>query len=167
MNNFRNTYATSADFCRVFESEMDRLYLLAFLLLADHASAEQCFLHVLEAVREDKAVFKPSVSRWIRHRLIQDALQRVFEESSSEHVRDFWYEESNVAPYIDAIVQMDALERFGFVLVVLEGYSTKECSLLLGSHIKEVTDATLHALGAVGTQMNDVRVIGQSLKASA
>ncbi len=41
-------YATSADFCRIFESDMNRLYLLCYLLTADHGIAEECFVRGLE-----------------------------------------------------------------------------------------------------------------------
>jgi len=39
---FRADYANRADFCEVFEKEMKPLYLLAFLLTADHKQAELC-----------------------------------------------------------------------------------------------------------------------------
>ena len=41
IENFRADYAKYADFCEVFEKDIKRLYLLAFLLTADHKQAEQ------------------------------------------------------------------------------------------------------------------------------
>jgi len=37
-------YAGARDFCRIFAEEMNGLYQLAFLLTADPAKAEQCFV---------------------------------------------------------------------------------------------------------------------------
>lgn len=39
MDNSRAEYATHADFCKVFERDMKPLYLLAFLLTANHQDA--------------------------------------------------------------------------------------------------------------------------------
>ena len=41
-------YATTNDFRRIFDENMNSLYLLAFLLTADHGRAEQCFVSGLE-----------------------------------------------------------------------------------------------------------------------
>src|SRR5260370_9906772 len=37
-------YTTRADFCRIFQQEMKPFYLLAFMLTANHAKAEQCYV---------------------------------------------------------------------------------------------------------------------------
>jgi hypothetical protein len=39
----KNDYATSQCFCDLFAEEANGLYLLSFLLTADHRKAEQCF----------------------------------------------------------------------------------------------------------------------------
>jgi hypothetical protein len=41
--NFRADYAKHADFCEVFQRDMKPLYLLAFLLTANHKEAERWF----------------------------------------------------------------------------------------------------------------------------
>ena len=41
-------YATRSDFCRIFEKDMNRLYLLCFLLTADPSLAEKSFIRGLE-----------------------------------------------------------------------------------------------------------------------
>jgi hypothetical protein len=48
IENFRADYAKRADFCEIFEKDMKRLYLLAFLLTADHKQAEHCFASTVE-----------------------------------------------------------------------------------------------------------------------
>src|SRR5215510_1726681 len=50
--------ATREDFCRLFEAEMKPLYLLAFLLTANHAEAEQCFVSGIDDAAKGNRVFK-------------------------------------------------------------------------------------------------------------
>src|SRR5690242_19210671 len=66
MEGTRTAYATKSDFSRVLTAEMDRLYLLAFLLTADHALAEQSFTTVAENAFSAKPVFKGWVHSWLR-----------------------------------------------------------------------------------------------------
>jgi hypothetical protein len=40
--------ANRPDFCRVLEQELKPLYLLAFLLTANHRTAEQCFVATVD-----------------------------------------------------------------------------------------------------------------------
>ena len=51
-------YATADDFRRIFDENMNSLYLLAFLLTADHGRAEQCFVSGLEDAVGSNRVFK-------------------------------------------------------------------------------------------------------------
>jgi hypothetical protein len=41
-------YASSDDFCRIFNEEAGELYLLSFLLTANRDKAEQCFISGLD-----------------------------------------------------------------------------------------------------------------------
>src|SRR5580700_12275377 len=52
------SYATGADFCRIFKRDMNSLYLLSFLLTGDHAIAEKCFVRGLEVSSKSHPVFK-------------------------------------------------------------------------------------------------------------
>jgi hypothetical protein len=51
-------YATCADFCTVFNDDVDRLYTLALLLTADREMAEHCFLSGFEDCIDSKTVFR-------------------------------------------------------------------------------------------------------------
>ena len=42
-----NPYPTVTDFLRTFNEEMHSLYLLSFLLTADHDKAEQCLVSAM------------------------------------------------------------------------------------------------------------------------
>src|SRR5690348_5437519 len=64
-------YATSADFCRVFNDDMDHLYACAFLLLADHTQAEQCFVKSLEDCLAVGPVFSDWAERYARRTMVK------------------------------------------------------------------------------------------------
>jgi hypothetical protein len=57
-------YATRADFCRIFEKDMNHLYLLSFLLTGDHALAQGCFVRGLEDSAKGNPVFKECAQSW-------------------------------------------------------------------------------------------------------
>jgi hypothetical protein len=54
-----------------------RLYLLSYLLTADHAKAEQCIAAGLEFTAEDNAAFRDWAHSWARRIVIHDALQLI------------------------------------------------------------------------------------------
>jgi hypothetical protein len=59
-----STYATTTDFCQIFETDMNRLYRLSFLLTGDEPVAEQCFLGGLQMAQEGNPVFKTWAEAW-------------------------------------------------------------------------------------------------------
>src|SRR5271166_4326506 len=68
-------YATSANFCRVFQEDMNGLYLLSFLLTADREKAEQCFVSGLEDSVEGSPVFKEWARSWARRAIVRNAVR--------------------------------------------------------------------------------------------
>jgi len=68
-------YANSDDFRRIFDEDMNSLYLLAFLLTADREKAEQCFVAGLEDSVEGNPVFKEWARSWARRAIIQNAVR--------------------------------------------------------------------------------------------
>src|SRR6266446_3483017 len=74
---FRADYAMRADFCAVFEEDMKPLYLLAFLLTANHKEAEQCFASTVEEAFKKQAVFKEWARTWVKRKLIERDRHRV------------------------------------------------------------------------------------------
>ena len=63
----KNDYATSQHFCKMFTEDTNSLYLLSFLLTADHDKAEQCFVAGLDdCVRDDSSVFGEWSHAWAR-----------------------------------------------------------------------------------------------------
>src|ERR1700730_3444644 len=78
MDNFRADYATSADFCQVFENNTSQLYLLAFLLTVNHKDAERCFAATIDAAFKEHAVFKRWAPTWVKRTLIKNAIEIAF-----------------------------------------------------------------------------------------
>lgn len=146
-------YATGSDFCKIFQSDMNHLYLLAFLLTADRSTAELCFVQGLEDARDGSPVFKEWANSWARRLLVVNAIRmlRPRPESApmteaSRHAVDA----ANVPPAIAAVLALNPFERFAFAMSVLEGYSDRECSLLLECSVSDLVAARTRALQQIG-----------------
>jgi DNA-directed RNA polymerase specialized sigma24 family protein len=135
-------HAVWGDFCDAFVKDMKPLYLLAFLLTANHQDAERCFATALQAASE-ATVFSDWVLPWIRRTLIKVAIRRVLRRPSDN--RDSWWDSDDGTSF-NAVAQLGSLERLVFVMAVLEGYSIKECSLLLEGSEQAIVTARSHAL---------------------
>src|ERR1700721_2745548 len=70
-------YANRDDFRRIFNEDMNSLFLLSFLLTADHEKAEQCFVSGLEEAVEGNPVFKEWARAWARRTIIQNAVRAI------------------------------------------------------------------------------------------
>jgi DNA-directed RNA polymerase specialized sigma24 family protein len=153
-----DAYATGSDFCRIFAENMKDLYLLAFLLTADPAKAEQCFVGGLDDCSQGNQVFKEWARAWARRVVIKNAIRLVapapapaLEAPGSSLLYDGrdqarHHNQAELRAEVSAILGMPALERFAFVLSVLEGYKDVECALLLGCTRELVRAARADAL---------------------
>jgi hypothetical protein len=147
-------YAGPKDFCRIFAQDMDHLYLLSFLLTADRATAEKCFVAGLADSASSPRVFKEWADSWARRMIIQNAIN-ITRPNAGDHVLKGsadW--EMEVPAGLSGIVELSALERFVFVMSVLERYSDHDCALLLGSTRRDVIAARLRALQQLGNSAN-------------
>src|ERR1700686_1989603 len=70
-------YATCRDFQKIFREDMAELYRLAFLLTADQAKAERCFVAGLEESIRGNAVFRQWARAWSKRAIIQNAIKIV------------------------------------------------------------------------------------------
>jgi DNA-directed RNA polymerase specialized sigma24 family protein len=142
--------AKRPDLCSVLEQELKPLYLLAFLLTANHKTAEQCFDATVEQALNEPAVFRDRVRSWIKRSLIRNAIVMLSPPSApDDEKRDFWTAGRHKAvgdDEIGAVTQIPALERFVLVMSVLERYSDGECSVLLGCSTRDVAKARMRAL---------------------
>jgi DNA-directed RNA polymerase specialized sigma24 family protein len=139
-------HAVWGDFCNALVKDMKPLYLLAFLLTANHQDAEQCFAMALEAASE-ATVFRDWVRPWIRRTLTKVAIHRVLRRpGNNRQTRDSWGDSGAGISLFNAAAQLGSLERLVFVIVVLERYSIKECSVLLDCTEQAIVTARSHAL---------------------
>lgn len=146
-------YATRADFCRIFQKDMNRLYLLSFLLTGDEAIAEQCFVGGLHVAQEGNPVFKEWAEAWARRaiilnaiRMIRPRLTTVVSYHPDREIRNPVANQAEVAE----ILKLPPFERFAFVMSVLEGYADHECALHLGCSRGEIVAARTRALEQMG-----------------
>src|SRR5258708_21594373 len=112
-------YATVADFFATFNEEMHSLYLLAFLLTADHDKAEQCLASAMGECEEWIGVFTDWAHSWSRRAVLKRAIQMIM--PVPEHVEKVSIsplktaatsrEDNNPFP---AILLLDPFDRFVF-----------------------------------------------------
>jgi DNA-directed RNA polymerase specialized sigma24 family protein len=151
-------YAMRSDFCRIFEKDMNRLYLLSFLLTGDRTMAEQCFVGGLHIAQEGNHVFKEWAESWARRAIILNAIRMIRPRQTADDTQstaDSSTDNAVTEPVENAwIVDLPAFERFAFVMSVLEGYSDQECSLLLGCTRGDVAAARTRALERMGRSVD-------------
>jgi len=151
-------YASSSDFQRIFHEDMNGLYLLSFLLTADHEKAEQCFVSGLEDAVNGNRVFQEWARSWARRVIIKNAVSvinpRPLEGSAHSSPISVNSNGKTLAAEqqmeITAVLGLEPFERFVYVLTVLEGYSDQDCSLLRGCARREVVAARSRALQQTG-----------------
>ena len=142
-------YATCADYCKIFQEDMRSLYLLSFMLTANHSQAAQCYLEGFEYAVKENLVFAEWARSWCKRSVIQSAIRLVFSECVQCEVRDAW-PDSPVSSAIDSVTRLAQRERFVFVMAVLARYSDRECSILLNCTVKDIVNARLLALRTMG-----------------
>ena len=145
-------YANAQDFCRIFDSDMNSLYLLALLLTGDHEKARQSFVAGLEDAKNRNTVFKEWARSWARRVIVQNALRIVNPRPGGENATHLADRQRTYAerPQIAAVLDLPPFDRFVFVLSVLEGYSDHECAILLNCTRRDVLDARIRAFEHLG-----------------
>ena len=142
-------YATQDEFCRIFAEDDNALYLLSLLLTADASKAEQCFVAGLEDSVQGNRVFKEWVRSWSRRMIIKNAIRMISpapgQVNGAPHVSDSDAVALDLDSALTSVLQLAPLERFVFVMSVLEGYSIQECSILLNCTKQDVAVAQAQA----------------------
>jgi len=136
-------YATCKDFRQIFSEDMTGLHLLAYLLTADVAKAEQCFVAGLEDSIHGNQVFKQWARAWSKRAIIQNAIKMAAPAANQQATaREIMVPgEGGIGAdnlLVSMIMQWTPFERFVFVMSVLEGYSVRECSSLLACRDQDV-----------------------------
>ena len=152
-------YASSDDFRRVFDEDMNSLYLLSYLLTADREKAEQCFVSGLEDAVEGNPVFQEWARSWARRVIIVNAVRAINPQPTEESARSSSATVSGNGKTppaeqveIAAVLALEPFERFVYVMTVLERYSDQDCSLLLGTR-RDVVAARTRAFEQIGSAM--------------
>jgi|HubBroStandDraft_4_1064222.scaffolds.fasta_scaffold07046_2 hypothetical protein len=153
-------YASSDDFRRVFDEDMDSLYVLSSLLTADHEKAEQCFVSGVEDAVEGNPVFKEWARSWARRVIIVNAVRAINPRPIEDNGRPSSAPVSGnrKTPPVEqveiaAVLALEPFERFAYVMTVLERYSDLDCSLLLGCARRDVVAARTRAFEQIGSAM--------------
>lgn len=162
---------TRDDFCQIFTRDMKSLYLLSFLLTADHKQAEQCFAAGMEDCVEGNPVFKEWAHAWSRRAIIKNAIRIVSplgqRTNSSELALNAVEWDSELSPALAVVTQLEPLQRFVYVMSILERYSDHECSTLLVTTKEQVVAARTRALQRLsvrdGTNPSPAEVVGKLL----
>jgi hypothetical protein len=151
----KTQYTTCEDFCRVFSEELDGLYQLSFLLTGDREKAEQRLLTGLEDCYRARHVFRHGALSWAKRSIIRNAIRELWprphRDSSFSAGPAFRY--TGKLPNIrgshfkiEAVLALEDLERFVFVISVLERYSDRDCAVLLCCSLLELRQARTRAI---------------------
>jgi DNA-directed RNA polymerase specialized sigma24 family protein len=148
-------YASREDFRRIFDEDSIGLYQLSFLLTGNPEKAQRCFVSGFEDCATGNPVFREWAHSWAKRTIIQNAIKELklrptlCNSSLSATIfsnidqlsrgRDGHFE-------IDAVLGLEDLERFVFVISILEHYSEQDCALLLGCSVQQVREARARAL---------------------
>jgi len=154
-------YASSADFQQIFDEDMNRLYLLSYLLTGDREKAEQCFVSGLEDAVGSNPVFKEWARSWARRVIIQNAVRLMNPRAAGKdgRLRSASVDNGDKAiaaepqAEIAAVLALEPFDRFVYVVTVLEEYSEQDCSVLLGCARRDVLAARMRALLQIGRSM--------------
>jgi DNA-directed RNA polymerase specialized sigma24 family protein len=150
-------YATDSDFCRIFRDDMSSLYMLSYVLTADHDLAEKCFVSGLDDCSTGNRVFKEWARSWARRVVIKDAIRMIAPgNAATEQVpatgttngAEFLHQmkRPELAFELKALIELPPFERFAFVMSFCEGYADRDCALLLGCTRDRLVTARTRAL---------------------
>jgi hypothetical protein len=152
------TYATCTDCWNILTDEMHSLYRLSFLLTADLDKAKQCFVSGMGECEEEVGVFvawaQASARRTILKRairIIMPAPERADDSSFALLKGAAVYGKTNL---FDAILALNAFERFVYVMSVLERQSDADCSALLRCSRRDIIIARELALERLANTHN-------------
>jgi hypothetical protein len=148
-------YATTEDARKLFTDDSNGLYLLSFLLTANHDKAEQCFVADLDDCVDGKAVLQDWADSWVRRAIVRNAIRMIAPHNGQAKPTKSAFRTTGIRgvlkmPVQDvpfaSILRLSDFERFVYVLSVLEGCSDQECVVLLGTSRQAVQETRALAL---------------------
>jgi hypothetical protein len=129
------TYANCTDCWNMLTDEMHSLYLLSFLLTADLDKAKQCFFSGMGECEEEIGFFMARAQAPARRTILKRAIRMIM--PAPESADDFSLPllkgsaASGETSLFNAIIGLNAFERFVYVMSILEKHSDDDCSTLL------------------------------------
>ena len=159
--NSRGEYATKEEFASVFECEGASLQRLALLLTANSEAAKRCLIRTFRECIASSSVYREWVLSWTRRMAIRNAISLVMGPGGQSFVNKnddpdngliaFSLDDS-LGTFAESewILDLPELDRFVFVICVLERYSIYDCALLLGRSPRDINDARQRVGNEVG-----------------
>ncbi len=149
-------YATVADFCHIFDEEMDSLYRLSQLLTAQCEKAERCFLSALEECIGMQFIFQEYAQSWAWRSIITNAIGLTNpciqgHRGEIQASRDIEPVVSDGNQMIAHILALDDLQRLVVVMSGCERYGDQECAVMLRCSHKDVRKARAEAFRHIET----------------
>ena len=142
-------YATAEDFRELFTEGRNGLYMLSFLLTANHEKAEQCFVAGLDDCVDGNVVFQEWAGMWARRVIVRNAIRIITPHKGQLQPAEIAYQPAGKRSVLEMpvhdvpfanVLRLNDFERFVYVLSVLERFSDQECAVLLGISWKEVRE---------------------------
>jgi len=162
----RCEYARNEEFVSVFECERVRLQRLSLLLTANSEAGKRCLTRAFRECISSSSVSKEWALSWTRRVVIRNAINLVMSPGGEtlDNTRDetgnglvaFSHDDSPavIADY-ESILDLPELDRFVFVICVLENYSMYDCALLLDRSLRDINEA-LHRVGNQARQVSEL-----------
>lgn len=138
------------DFRGLFMDQFSDLYELALLLTTNPEAAEACLVSGLEDSADENPAFRTWAHHWARRVVIRNAVRMMLHGGQEiEPLLSFAGGALPIlkralqlcGPEIAGVLSLETVERFVYVLTVLEGYSCEETALLLEVPLETVQDA--------------------------
>jgi hypothetical protein len=152
------TFATGIDCWNILTDETHSLYLFSFLLTADLDKAKQCFFRGMGECDEEISVFVASAQTRARRRILNTAIWMIMPAPESADDSPFGFHKgwrtSGRTSLFDAILGLNAFERFVHVMSALEKHSDDDCSILLRCSRRDVMIARTVALERLASTYN-------------
>jgi len=160
----REDYAAHSDFCAVFLKHLDRLYSLALILMGDERTAEECLLAALDFCEQRDLVFKELAFHWSRRAVIKTAIRSMplVRGSTRNNLPDHHGALNLDQDPIKCLLELVAFDRFVFVMSVLEGYSDRDCALLLDCSYADLVAARLRAFHQISRRLTGMYPVNGS-----
>jgi|HubBroStandDraft_1064217.scaffolds.fasta_scaffold110728_2 hypothetical protein len=157
----RSEYAGKEEFVSLFERERAGLQKLALLLTANSEAARRCLIRAFRECIASSSVSREWVLSWTRRLVIRNAISLVMgsggrsfvntnDDTDNGFIAFFPDDAPGAIAEPESVLDLPVLDRFVFVICVLERYSIHDCALLLGRSPRDINEARQRIGNQVG-----------------